>query len=119
MTGLEAYSKAEIINAIQIKARFDSQLIPGLTFVIKRERQDRAFAEWEVAQAESIEALNAFADFQRELMEMYGGFKVSEFTSNETAHFLKLAKESEDAEKREKAAYEKLKSVEKVMGYDS
>ena len=109
---LEVYSKAEIIDAIRYKTKFDFALEAALVSIIQQRKHDAVFQEWELAQKRSPEALRAFANYNTELREKHGGtYKLSDLKKEELDKLVSLASKDQELDKVEQQAYEKLKSV--------
>lgn len=112
-TMIEKYSKSEIVEAIKYKSRFDSRIEGMLVAIIKKQKQERAYNEWEIVQRQNIEALKDLAEYQEKLNAKYSGkYKFTKLTAEEAQMLLDKAKYSLDCEEKEQEAYSILKEIE-------
>lgn len=112
MKPLESYSKAEIIDAIYVKQRYDFSIVPALEGILAKRRLEKAQAEWEAASMKSCESLKAFAAHGQELKRAHGGhFSFAYLSYEELQAYADIARKSDEAALEEKEAWEKLNKI--------
>lgn len=109
MIPLEKYTKAEIIAAIRYRTRYDINSEISIQKICAQKRIEINHAKWEAAQRECEVAGERWRNYNKQLCGKYGGsFRLSDLSESEMNELCRLATVSQNADRKEKEAYEKL-----------